>query len=282
MSSQLSLYELCKSFYDYEKFLKKSDKNQISMCYLIDLELIDDLKRKIKYEQLKTYFKKGLSFEKIKNKINDLNKTMNINLKSEKFDNSKGLINVLNNGKKYYYIIYFSFFNTICKDDPNKGIKVEFAGNKMIMIFSENDKLYFFDDKSGLIKKSLLIKNDKPNNNEIKIPSIYIFKADIEILIRLYFYNQNLCKKENSKFVNLNRENYISVYLINNKLIEKYKSFYEYAQLINYIKEKNKDIENNNGYIFDEDVEKIILNLPDSYIQKLEKKNKFNKNLEFN
>ena len=144
MSSQLSLYELCKSFYDYEKFLKKSDKNQISMCYLIDLELIDDLKRKIKYEQLKNYFKKGLSFEKIKNKINDLNKTMKINLKSEKFDNSKGLINVLNNGKKYYYIIYFSFFNTICKDDSNKGIKVEFSGNKMIMIFSENDKLYFF------------------------------------------------------------------------------------------------------------------------------------------
>ena len=33
MSSQLSLYELCKSFYDYEKFLKKSDKIK-SLCVI--------------------------------------------------------------------------------------------------------------------------------------------------------------------------------------------------------------------------------------------------------
>ena len=102
MSAQL--YELCKLFYDYEKLLKKPDKNQKSICYLINLELIDDLKRQIYYDQLKPYIIKDLSFETLKNKINNLSTTIKANLKSEKFDNSQDLIDALNNGNKYYFI----------------------------------------------------------------------------------------------------------------------------------------------------------------------------------
>ena len=280
MSAQL--YELCKLFYDYEKLLKKPDKNQKSICYLINLELIDDLKRQIYYDHLKPYIIKDLSFETLKNKINNLSTTIKANLKSEKFDNSQDLINALNNGNKYYFITYFPLFKKIRKDDQSKGIILEFFENKMIMIFNENDKLYFFDDKSGLIKKSLLIKNDITHNNEIKIPSIYIFKADIEILIRLYYYNKYLKERENSKFVGLNKENFSFVYLINNKWIETYKSFYEYDQLINYIIKKNKVPENNDDFLSEQDIDIFISNLPNSYIQKLEKKNRFDKNLECN
>ena len=67
------------------------------------------------------------------------------------------------------------------------------------------------------------------------------FKDDLEILIRLYYNYRILKEKENKEFNFLNEDNSNTMYLINNNWIEKYKSFYEYNDLVNYLKANKND-----------------------------------------
>ena len=85
-------------------------------------------------------------------------------------------------------------------------------------------------------------------------------------------------EKENTKFEYLNEDNSEHIHLINNNWIEKYKSFYEYKDLENYLLQLNKT---NKLYpttfnsIKADYIDKIISILPEDYINKLKEKNKF-------
>ena len=76
----------------------------------------------------------------------------------------------------------------------------------------------------------------------------------------------------------LNKEKSETVYLVNNNWIEKYKSFYEYNDLKDYLKQLNKvdKLYTTSFDIITKDyIYKIISNLPMNYINKLKDKNKF-------
>ena len=100
----------------------------------------------------------------------------------------------------------------------------------------------------------------------------------MEILIELYYYHKILKAKENTSFKELNDENKETVYLINNNWIENYKSFFEYKDLENeLINIDNKNhIEIKDIYITDEFIGKKISSLTDSFIEKINRKNKTN------
>ena len=182
----------------------------------------------------------------------------------------------------------FNLTKKICenKDLGSFGIKFKLHKDKIILIFNETDELAFFNNNTGLIEKLLLVQDNQENNikeNQFNSSTIkkqpcnnYKFKVDVEILIRLYYYNRYINEKVNLKFDYLNKENSRSVYLINNNWLEHYKEFYEYKILENYLNGiKNDNIySTNDDYISSEDIEKLILNLPMSYIQKLEAKNR--------
>ena len=104
----------------------------------------------------------------------------------------------------------------------------------------------------------------------------YNFKNDLEILIRLFYYHKFLKEKDNLEFKTLKQENYKIVYLINNDWIEKYKSFYDYDELENYLlQSKNESFIIDKDFITEQSIQKITSTLPQSYIKKLENKSKF-------
>ena len=228
-SNGFQLYELCKEFYKYEQYLLKSERDNNNICYLIDAKSINYLKKQIYYDELKKYFENDISKEKFREIAKRFEIKNKIDLFPETFKTSDNLIESLNNGNKYYYITQ-SLCSKICKEQifENCGIKYSNHGNKIEFTFSDNNTLKFLINLSGLIEKSLLIKDtQKRNNNEIK--------NVLEILIRLFYFNKFLKEKDNLEFKTLKKENFHSVYLINNDWLEKYKSFYDYNELENYL-----------------------------------------------
>ena len=141
------------------------------------------------------------------------------------------------------------------------------------MIFNKEDKISF--QINDCIQKNFIFiqKVEEKNNNEFESK----FNEDLEILIRLYYFNKQLKDKDNTNFSELKEENIETVYLINNSWLEKYKSFFSYNELENILNpnEKNKVT---NTFISQDSIMKIISNLPKDYINKIKvfyKKEKF-------
>ena len=284
-SLSIKLFNLCNEIYKSEQYLKTDNNDLNRMCYLIDVKSIEGLKKKLKYDKLEKCFANNISLQEFKEKIKDHKAKLNINILPEKFNNSHELMQALDNNKKYYLITNISFFKKINADKnfDNFGIKVIFKKDKMKFIFNDNGELSFFKKETGIIEKSLLIfptnQKEPMNSSGVSIekqPSNnFWFKDDLEILIRLFYYNKFLKEKENKDFNRLNQENYRSAYLINYIWLEKYKSFFEYNDLENYllqIGKKDSSYVKDNDYISSEYIENLISNLPLGLINKLQKK----------
>ena len=56
--SDKQIYELCKTFYNYEKFLENILKNKEYIGYLIETDTLNKIKKKLDYERLKPYVEK--------------------------------------------------------------------------------------------------------------------------------------------------------------------------------------------------------------------------------
>ena len=239
------------------------------------------MKKQINYDKFKTYLSNdNVSREDFKEEIKKhLKKNMKIKIETDlmpdKFNNSKDLLKALNKENlKFYYFTNFMFVQKICENVEvgNFSMKAMLHKDKITIIFNEKEKdeLTFFNNTAGLIQKELLKSLEK----DISYP----FKKDLEILIRLYYNYRFLKEKENTKFELLNEDNSQMVYLINNNWIEKYKSFFEYRDLKNYLLELNKTFKlypTNFNSIKEDYIDKIISILPEDYIDKLKKKNKF-------
>ena len=271
--------EIYNSFKNYENFLIYEHDNIKCDCFLIEKELVDKFKKSIFYDKLKDSIKKNIDFKKIDKTI--LNKIQKIkkDIVQTKFNNKQDLLNELEKGK-IFYVITAKLFNGICKEDKKseKGIEVLFHKGKVRLFFKEKkEKIDFTYNEDGTIGKSNIIKegtDKKDNETKRKI----VFKEDLEILIELYFYNKILKSKENKSFKELNDDNKETVYLINNNWIENYKSFFEYKDLekeLMNIDNKNQ-IEIKDIYITGGFIDKKIPSLSDSFIEKINKKNKTN------
>ena len=138
------------------------------------------------------------------------------------------------------------------------------------MIFNENDKLYLTNNKNGIIEKSSLIhENSNSNGTPSSGPKDadktekILFKNDLEILIRIFYFNKYLREKENNIFNELkNEENNETIYLINNSWMEEYKSFFDYNTLEQVL---SKFFDTNNitdNYISESKIKNIMKNLP--------------------
>ena len=103
------------------------------------------------------------------------------------------------------------------------------------------------------------------------------FKTEIEILIRLFYYYRYLNDKMNSNFVNLSQEASMSAYLINNKWLENFKSFYEYQELEKILQLQLYDKSFTSDYylLTEKYIDTLIANIPESYINLLKSKDKF-------
>ena len=127
---------------------------------------------------------------------------------------------------------------------------------------------YQIYNNQGVIEKNKTKINSNPSTDS---PNDTInFKKDLEILIRIFYYNKYLREKDNITFKNLIGEKKCGseiVYLINNSWMEEYKSFFYYKDLEHHLKNKIKDFS-------EETINKIINNLPIGYLNKINKKDK--------
>ena len=296
-SYQLKVFEICKSIYQNELFINNHMDNEKYQGYLIEANIIDKIKEKINYEKLEpiiaNYFGGTINYNEIKKYIKDKKEQLK-DIISKKYNNSSELIKELNKDKKFYL-----FKQEYLKEDNLKGteIKYRFIKDQIILVFSDSDLLTFSLKKNGIIEKPFFINNSDDraanlNNNisdsktiEPKNSIAHIFKADLKILIRLYFYHKYLKEKKNDVFVELKQGNCETCYLINNSWIEEYKSFYDYQHLENYlmnIKELSVSFSKNNYYLSDDKLNQIIDGLPDDYTDKINSKKNFDKNKTFN
>ena len=309
------IFNLCKEFYNNEFFLNYAHDNKTKCnCFLIEKELMDKFKNNIFYDQLKDFIKKDIDINHIDiNILNNLTK-INKNIIQTKFHNKQDLLNELENGK-IFYVITERLYNNICKEDikKEKGIDALFHKLKFkLFIYNKeskkNEEVEFKYNEDGTIGKSNIIRQEtdkrynsveevgnisninhtNDNINIVKRTNLYnrrnyikrniVFKEHLEILIELYYYNKILKSKENTSFTELNDENKETVYLINNNWIENYKSFFEYKNLENElmnIDRKNAN-EIQNAFITDEFIDEKLSSLTDSFIEKINKKNKTN------
>ena len=172
------LYDLYLEFYKNENNFQNFNTNLKYKGYLIEAELIEQIKNIISYESLKAPFKNNITYENFKQKIE---KSENINIpnliKVSHFSNSKDLLQALNEDKKFYIIIY-SLLKKLSDVSPfmiNKKNSLSFTieNNNLLLIFNQQneDKIYFSNKYNGLIEKSLLINNtdeeNKISNNNI-------------------------------------------------------------------------------------------------------------------
>ena len=247
--SEKQIYDYCNAIYMYEKFLENYIKDKEHQGYLIDKTTFDKVKTKLDYERLKSSIDKNESYTDFCKKINKKEKIKYIAPK--KYNNSNELIDELLNDKKFY-IVNPDIIHKISKEDKfkNKAIKFTMDKENIRLIFNDNDILYFNNNKNGIIEKSSLVGEDslkysispkKKNESEEKMSYEKIsFKTDLEILIRIFYFNKYLREKENNNFIELKKEeNSEIVYLINNSWMEEYKAYFNYKTLEDYLINNN-------------------------------------------
>ena len=105
MSKKNEKEEIYNLFKDYENFLNYEHKNTKRDCFLIEKELMDKFKKNISYDKLKGSIKKNIDFKH--NDKNTLNKIQKIkkDIVQTKFNNKQDLLNELEKGKIFCYII---------------------------------------------------------------------------------------------------------------------------------------------------------------------------------
>ena len=285
-TSDKQIYELCKAVYNYEKFLENILKNKEYIGYLIETDTLNKIKKKLDYERLKPYVEKD-SYTNFAKNIKKREKLKSVKLK--KFNDSKEFINELLKDKKYS-LVHHALLDKLNCDYKGKEIKYIIIHDKISLIFNENDKLYLTNNKNGIIEKSSLIQeNSNSNDNPSSGPKdtdkteAILFKKDLEILIRIFYFNKYLREKENNIFNELkNEENNETVYLINNSWIEEYKSFFDYNTLEQVL---IKSFDTNNitdNYLPESKIKNIMKNIPIEYINKINLKGQFDINKTFN
>ena len=284
--SDKQIYELCKAFYNYEKFLENILKNKEYIGYLIETDTLNKIKKKLDYERLKPYVEKD-SYTNFAKNIKKREKLKSVKLK--KFNDSKEFINELLKDKKYS-LVHQDLLKKINSDYNGNEIKYIITHDKISLIFNDNDKIYLTNNKNGIIEKSSLIQENSNSNGtpssgpkDTDKTEAILFKNDLEILIRIFYFNKYLIEKENNIFNELkNEENNETIYLINNSWMEEYKSFFDYNTLEQIL---SKFFDTNNitdNYLPESKITNVMKSIPIEYINKINLKGQFAINKTFN
>jgi len=300
--------DLCFAFYSYKKSLRNKDPNIKFRCYIIKKEIMEKFKININYDEFEKNYNNGKINNKLKNKSSNIcnPKEIKNSINQEYFNNSEDLIKELKN-KKEFYIINSNLWDKIGKKN-DKDFLVYFKfindeGDKIVLIMNEKEELLFNNNneciiigESNLIKNNYIniknIKDEKRNqilkNDENETQISEEIKGNLKIIIRLFYYYKELKEKENDSFQELTDEKKETVYLINKSWIEKLQNFFEYKELEEYLidDDNNKNspelIDQNNIFISDVSINKIINKLPNKYLNKIKNKNlkDFNKKID--
>ena len=167
------LLNIIKDIKEHENFMKSLNQNNfVYKGYLIDDELMQDLKKRIHYEELKNHFQDKSYISNVLKSEKMVN-AQNLNfINQSKFKNKQDLEKSLNANKKYW-IINFNLWKLICikEKEKDKGINYSFKDNQIILKLNEKEKI-FFRKNIGIIEKSSLINYSVLNINDLSPKNI--------------------------------------------------------------------------------------------------------------
>ena len=291
-SNQLQILNISKAIYQNEVFYKAYLKDKKYYGYLIDNKNLDKIKKNLNFEKLKPLIAKDEGYDKLQKEIKDTQVKIE-ELVPKSFKTSQELLKEILNDNKPYYLIKQDYLSKIIDKNKLTGKEIKFIFHKdlIIFIFSENDSIQFSNNNSGIIEKAFIWKKSSDNSNagegdDKTTPNsdynIYNNNKDLEILVRIFYYNKYLTEKENDSFKILNKEdNSETVYLINDSWMNEYKSFFDYQALENYLK-NNKELSDlfakNNDYLSEKIIKKAIEILQGDFIKKIKEKGNFDIN----
>ena len=198
-SNQLQILNICEALYQNEIFYKCYLKDFDYYGYLIDNKIIDKIKKKVNYEKLKPLIAKNESYNRFKKEIRETQDKIE-EIIPKQYKSSKEIVIELINNYRSYYLIKEAYLSKITDKNKLSGkeIKFKFHNECLILLFNENDTLNFSNNKNGILGRNFLISANITNNENIQ------FKKDLEILVRIFYYNKYLTKKENDAFQILN------------------------------------------------------------------------------
>ena len=250
-SNQLKIFNICEALYKNELFYKTFLKDQDYYGYLIENKIIDKIKKNINYEKIKHSVNQK-DYEKCRKEIKDIEIKLE-ELTPKQYKKSKELKTELLNDNKSFYLIKQEYLSQIIDNSKLTGKEIKFKftkENSIIFEFSKEDILEFSYNKNFIIEKSSIKNNTSDNSNTNNgegfntptgISDNAKFNKDLEILVRIFYFNKYLTEKENETFKELKKEeNSETVYLIHNSWMEEYKSYFDFQFIENYLKNKKE------------------------------------------
>ena len=235
------VYSYNMTLFEYEKEIRKIYENsgwsETFFGYIINLKDYEDLKKKIQYEKLKEYFNdEQLCKEKIKEIINsmDIHGIENSNIDRLKINDSKQLIQFLNNNNKYK-IINEKIWKKICikgkENRPPLLYYIEYP--ELTLVLNKKDLITFFCN-DNILKNDLYITSGK---NKLMNIANSILK----------YYNL-INKMEKNKRNNVDKKE--QGYLVSKNWIDNWKNYVDFIKFDeknkNKIEEKISEIFKNN------------------------------------
>ena len=178
--------DIIKALHEFEEninrfYLKKDKKDPtIEFGYLIDKKILDDLKKKLDYEEIKNKSSEGLITNQMNQIFNNIDVINYQTCEQILFNDYKELEEDLKNNNSEYIIVNAKIYALISKkvlnkkegetnSRNNKYTKYKINSEYMIL-FLKNDEQAFFKHNSNIINYSNLIKNKNSdeNSNNIK------------------------------------------------------------------------------------------------------------------
>ena len=234
--------DIIKTLHEFEEninrfYLKKDKKDPtIDYGYLIDKKILDDLKKKLGYEEIKNKSSEGLITNKMNQIFNNIDVINYQTCEQILFNDYKELEEDLKNNNSEYIIVNAKIYALISKNvlnkkegetnsRNNKFTKYKINSEYMIL-FLKNDEQAFFKHKSNIINYSNLIKNKNSNENSNNIKKNEEENKNNNLEIKILKKKITLAKMNNynleDKIITTNNKKGIlailEMYLFSNKI----------------------------------------------------------------
>ena len=177
--------DIIKALHEFEEninrfYLKKDKKDPtIDYGYLIDKKILDDLKKKLGYEEIKNKSSEGLITNQMNQKFNNIDVINYQTCEQILFNNYKELEEDLKNYNSEYIIVNSKIYALISKkvlnkkegetNSRNNKYTKYIINSEYMILFLKNDEQAFFKHNSNIINYSNLIKNKNSNENSNNI-----------------------------------------------------------------------------------------------------------------